>query len=210
MALNKGWEHTITLRGLLVKDELTASATGSEETWYAPWWPITDSSYDVTDDETDVTLRNETDGEDVDSGGFTLDGSEGSIVETGTENKQYVLTAYVSQSIGFCKGLTFDHDNSLKTHYVVGSRAPYEITEHSIKITGKIEMLMIDKRVYTLLSGKDEAGNLHDYSLVFLAKSGGVTYTIAGLKFGKGTISASAEDVIVSNLDWEATSITPS
>jgi len=70
-SIRGGWEGALIYQGSWTDIILDDSASAGQTLFYFPAWPVTDSGYVVTDDETDVTLYK--DGVAVNSGDWSLD-----------------------------------------------------------------------------------------------------------------------------------------
>jgi hypothetical protein len=198
-----GWEGVLIYQGQWTNIELDDSSETSQVTFYFPAWPVTTSLYVVTDAETDVTLYD--DGVAVSSDDWTLDGSEGTCVfdSAPVAGSHISATFYFKETVGYWKGIDFEHDNSIEEVYCGGQRGMYAAKEHQIKLKLKVDAVYIDLRELNRVAAKRySVTSLPDMTAVIqTAASGGDQLTLTGVKFNKAKLSMSAGKVHGYNVD---------
>ncbi len=185
-----GWEGVLIYQGQWVDAILDDSSTAAQTTFYFPQWPVTDSGYVVTDDETDVILYD--DGGVVASGDWTLDGSAGSCVFDVAPVADSVISAtfYFKETVGYWQNITFEATNNVEKVKVGGSREVLELKEHEIEYSFKCGNVYIDMRSLWLAMGSTRVTTALPSLTAFVqtAASGGDQMELQSLKFDKSKL----------------------
>jgi len=196
-SIRGGWEGALIYQGSWTDIILDDSASAGQTLFYFPAWPVTDSGYVVTDDETDVTLYK--DGVAVNSGDWALDGSEGTCtLNSGcTGGETISATFYFKETVGYWQDIEFEANNNIEKVKVGGQREVYDLKEHNIEYTLKVGSVYIDLRALWRAAGRR-------YSVTSLpsltahiqtATSGGDDLELTDVKFDKSKLTMASGKV---------------
>ena len=215
MSASKGWRTEIVLEGAPVDEEMQGSpATVGQTTFYTRSFPVVDpSTKEVTDDESDVTVKKN--GTPLDPGDYTLTGASGKIVlDTGASLNDVLTCSYTYQhTLAYGRSGEVSIDGGLEELHVLGQRTPKEILEGAVKISGGLERYFVSRdfvgKVIPDPNGDVGQTAFTIYLYPLANEAGKPKFTVGGVKFSPWTLSVPDPDSpITEKLDWTGISIT--
>lgn len=215
MSAAKGWKTKIVIQGSPTDEEMQGSpASAGQTVFYTRSFPVVDASGNVTDDEAEVTVKQN--GAALNSTDFTLTGASGKIVlNTGASAGDVLTCSYSTKyTLAYGRSGEITVDGGLEEIHVLNLRTPKEILEGAVKISGSLERYFVSRDwVGKVVPDPDgDVGQTAFYVYLYpLGETTGKPYfTVGGVKFGPWTLSVPDPDTpITESLDWIGTSITP-
>ena len=215
MSAAKGWKTKIVIQGSPTDEEMQGSPAAAGQTvFYTRSFPVVDASGNVTDDEAEVTVKQN--GAALNSTDFTLTGASGKIVlNTGASAGDVLTCSYSTKyTLAYGRSGEITVDGGLEEIHVLNLRTPKEILEGAVKISGSLERYFVSRDwVGKVVPDPDgDVGQTAFYVYLYpLGETTGKPYfTVGGVKFGPWTLSVPDPDTpITESLDWIGTSITP-
>ncbi|MBS7622801.1 hypothetical protein KEJ39_03895 [Candidatus Bathyarchaeota archaeon] len=210
----KGWRGSLVLQGTPTKEEAVGSPAEAGQTiFYTNSFPVVDSSGNVTDDETEVSVYVD----DVlqQSTAFTLTGSLGKI-EFSTApgaGKVIEITYKYKRTVGYVQNATLTVDGKVDELYEYGSRLPAAIGEGNVTIGLTFERAFVDRDLAGKAIAELEAGTgtLPEFT-IYLYPRGNVAgepyYTLNNCKCNTWRLNAPQNAWVSENGDFVCKSIT--
>jgi len=132
---------------------------GSNTTFYTFWRPVTDSAGNVTDDESQVTVK--VDGTALDPTDYVLTGAEGKIEMTSAPSSgaEVTITYYTGGVLGYVTSISLSVDRDSEAFYHLQSATPAEVVDGTIDITIDLERAFIDRNFMEIIR-KDETAEV--------------------------------------------------
>lgn len=124
--------------------------------FYTPYFPIVDSSGNVTNDPADVTVK--VNGTALDpTTDYTIDGSEGliNLVSAPASGAGVTVTYYTKTTIGYARSLEYSSDNKADAFEALGSRYPVTIEYGPQEVSITLERAYVD-RLFSHIFDKEE------------------------------------------------------
>jgi len=211
----KGWRTKIVIQGSPEDEEMQGSpAQAGQTVFYTRSFPVVDASGNITDDESEVTVKKN--GAALNTSEYTLTGATGKIeLAAGASDGDVLACSYSTRyALAYGRSGEVTVDGGLEEIYVLNQRTPKEALEGAVKIEGALERFFISRDwVGKVVPDPDgDAGQAAFY--VYLYPLGETTgkpcFTVGGVKFGPWTLSVPDPDTpITESLSWKGTSITP-